>query len=156
MPDYKRGQIYWVSPSYDETGAEIWKTNRPAIIVSADMLNMSRNVVEVVFLTTKPHPGSPTHVIIHATGRQSTALCEQISNVDKCRLSFYGSSPCTCTKKEMAQIDAALLASLGLDAPTPVTTLDLDKTRLLAERDIYKRMYEDLLERFTGIVSVGA
>lgn len=35
-------------------------------------------------------------------------------------------------------------------------TLDLDKTRLLAERDIYKRMYEDLLERFTGVVSVGA
>lgn len=155
MPDYKRGEIYYVSPSYAETGSEIW-SGRPAVIVSNDDLNRTRNCVEVVYLTTRPKQESPCHAVLHATGKQSTALCEQISTVDKVRLSFTPPAPCVCTKKEMAEIDAALLASLALAAPAPVTTLDLDKTRLLAERDIYKRMYEDLLERFTGVVSVGA
>lgn len=155
MPDYKRGEIYYVALSYAETGCEIW-SGRPAVIVSNDELNRTRNVVEVVYLTTRPKQDSPCHVILHATGKQSTALCEQISTVDKVRLTYSGSAPCACTKKELGEIDAALLYSLSLDAPPPVTTLDLDKTRLLAERDIYKRMYEDLLERFTGAVSVGA
>ena len=155
MPDYKRGEIYYVSPSYAETGSEIW-SGRPAVIVSNDELNRCRNCVEVVYLTTRPKQDSPSHVILHATGRQSTAMCEQISTVDKVRMTYSGDTPCACTKKELSEIDAALLYSLSLDAPAPVTTLDLDKTRLLAERDIYKRMYEDLLERFTGIVSVGA
>lgn len=155
MPDYKRGEIYYVAPSYTETGSEIW-SGCFVVIVSNDELNCCRNCVEVVYLTTRPKNDSPCHVILHATGKQSTALCEQISTVDKVRMTFNGNVPCACTKKELAEIDAALLYSLSLDAPAPVTTLDLDKTRLLAERDIYKRMYEDLLERFTGVVSVGA
>ena len=155
MPDYKRGEIYYVSPNYAETGSEIW-SGRPSVIVSNDELNRRRNVVEVVYLTTRPKEESPCHVILHATGKQSTALCEQISTVDKVRMTYSGISPRVCTKKEMSQIDAALLASLALDAPAPVTTLDLDKTRLLAERDIYKRMYESLLERITGVIATGA
>lgn len=155
MPDYKRGEIYYVAPNYSETGSEIW-SGRPAVIVSNDDLNRNRNCVEVVYLTTRPKQDSPSHVVLHATGRQSTALCEQISTVDKVRMTYSGDTPCACTKKELSEIDAALLYSLALNAPAPVMTLDLDKTRLLAERDIYKRMYEDLLERFTGVVSVGA
>lgn len=65
-------------------------------------------------------------------------------------MTYSGNAPCACTKKELSEIDAALLYSLSLDAPAPVTTLDLDKTRLLAERDIYKRMYESLLDRISG------
>lgn len=149
MPDYKRGEIYYVAPSYAETGCEIW-SGRPAVIVSNDELNRTRNVVEVVYLTTRPKQDSPCHVILHATGKQSTALCEQVSTVDKVRLTYSGSAPCACTKKELGEIDAALLYSLSLDAPPTVTTLDLDKTRLLAERDIYKRMYESLLDRISG------
>lgn len=149
MPDYKRGEIYYVAPNYSETGSEIW-SGRPAVIVSNDDLNRTRNVVEVVYLTTRPKQDSPSHVIIHATGKQSTALCEQISTVDKVRMAYSGNAPCVCTSKELSQIDAALLYSLSLDAPAPVTTLDLDKTRLLAERDIYKRMYESLLDRISG------
>lgn len=149
MPDYKRGEIYYVSPNYSEVGSEIW-SGRPAIVVSNDDLNLRRNVVEVVYLTTRPKEDSPCHVPIHATGKQSTALCEQITTVDKTRLNYNPPAPSCCTKKELAEIDAALLYSLSLDAPPPVTTLDLDKTRLLAERDIYKRMYEDLLDRVSG------
>ncbi len=149
MPDYKRGEIYYVNPNYSETGSEIW-SGRPAVIVSNDDLNKTRNCVEVVYLTTRPKQDSPCHVTIHATGRQSTALCEQISTVDKLRLTYTPPSPSVCTKKEMAEIDAALLASLALDAPPVPVTIDLDKTRLLAERDIYKTMYEDLLNRLSS------
>ena len=149
MPDYKRGEIYYVSPSYAETGSEIW-SGRPAVIVSNDELNRCRNCVEVVYLTTRPKQDSPCHVVLHATGKQSTALCEQISTVDKVRMTYSGDYPCACTKKELAEIDAALLYSLALDAPPPVTTMDLDKFRLLAERDIYKGMYERLLDRISG------
>lgn len=149
MPDYKRGEIYYVTPDYSETGHEIW-SRRPAIIVSSDELNCRRSVVEVVYLTTRPKGESPCFVPIHATGRQSTALCDQISTVDKLRLRFTPPSPRVCTGKEMARVDAALLASLALDAPPVPTTIDLDKTRLLAERDIYKTMYEDLLNRLSS------
>ena len=149
MPDYKRGEIYYVNPNYSETGSEIW-SGRPAVIVSNDDLNKTRNCVEVVYLTTRPKLESPYHVTIHATGRQSTALCEQISTVDKLRPTYTPPVPSVCTKKEMAEIDAALLASLALDAPPIPATIDLDKTRLLAERDIYKTMYQDLLNRLSS------
>ena len=149
MPDYKRGEIYYVNPNYSETGSEIW-SGRPAVIVSSDGQNKALNCVEVVYLTTRPKTDSPCHVTLHATGKQSTALCEQISTVDKLRLSFTPPRPCVCTKKEMAAIDAALLASLALDAPPAPATIDLDKTRLLAERDIYRNLYENLLNRLSG------
>lgn len=149
MPEYKRGEIYYVRSDYSEVGHEVW-SGRPAIVVSNNDLNQTRSCVEVVYLTTRQKTDSPCHVTIHATGKQSIALCEQISTVDKTRLSFNPPAPCVCTKKEMAQIDAALLASLALDAPPVPTTIDLDKTRLLAERDIYKTMYENLLNRLSG------
>lgn len=65
MPDYKRGEIYYVAPNYSETGSEIW-SGRPAVIVSNDDLNRNRNCVEVVYLTTPEaglsQPcGSPCH-----------------------------------------------------------------------------------------------
>lgn len=149
MPDYKRGEIYYVTPNYSEVGSEIW-SGRPAVIVSSDDLNRCQNCVEVVYLTTRPKQNSPFHVPVNATGKPSTALCEQITTIDKSRLSYNPPAPVSCTKKELAEIDAALLYSLSLDAPPVTTTIDLDKTRLLAERDIYKRMYESLLDRISG------
>lgn len=149
MPDYRRGEIYYVAPSYAETGTEIW-SGRPAVIVSSDELNACRNCVEMVYLTTRPKEDSPFHVTVHATGKQSTALCEQISSVDKSRLS---AQYVRCTPKEMEAIDKALLASLGLDAPRVPATIDLDKMRLLAERDIYKNLYEKMLDRLSGVAA---
>ena len=144
----KRGEVYYLTDR-NTLGAEMRKA-RPGVIVSNDILNQTSEVVEVVYLTTRPKEDSPCHVPIHATGKQSTALCEQITTVDKTRLNYNPPAPSCCTKKELAEIDAALLYSLSLDAPPPVTTLDLGTTRLLAERDIYKRMYEDLLDRVSG------
>lgn len=146
MSEFQRGEIYYVSPSYAEVGSEIW-SGRPAIIVSGNDRNRFSQAVEVVYLTTQPKDNSPVHVLINATGKPSTALCEQITTVDKIRLKDQN---VRCTPKEMAQIDAALLSSLALDAPPVKTVLDLDKIRLLAERDIYKNLYENLLDRLGG------
>ena len=110
MPDFSRGEVYYVYPSYAEVGSEQW-SGRPAVVVSADVINRHSQCVEVVYLTTRPKSDYPTHVLINATGRPSTAICEQITSVDKSRLNdCYG----RCTPKEMSQLDEALRVSLGL------------------------------------------
>lgn len=159
----KRGEIYYVKPNYAEFGHEM-QAGRPAIIVSGNELNASHNCVEVVYLTTRPRRKMATHVLIHATGRMSTALCEQITTVDKYRLS---GEPVRCTPKEMFMIDAAIKNSLGLpeeeenstaEPPPeysagfaqmvlPLCASPEDPLRIAAERDIYKELYYDFLDR---------
>lgn len=65
----RRGEIYYIYPRR-HVGSEMAK-GRPAVIVSADWLNATSPVVEVVFLTTRPKNGQLTHVTIHATGCES-------------------------------------------------------------------------------------
>jgi len=62
---------------------------RPAIIVSNNFGNEHSEIVEVVYLTTRPKVPLPTHVSIAAQQgiKESIALCEQISTVSKVRLS---------------------------------------------------------------------
>lgn len=105
----KRGEIYYIYHR-NTVGSEIAK-GRPAIIVSADNLNATSEVVEVVFLTTKPKKDLPTHVGINATGITSTALCEQVTTVSKTLVGDYFGE---CSKDEMYGIDRALMRSLGV------------------------------------------
>lgn len=108
----RRGDIYFIANTHN-CGAEIAKS-RPAVIVSNDALNATSDVVEVVYLTTQPKREMFTHVEIYATGRPSTVLCEQISSVSKTRIGDYLGR---CSERNMADIERALLASLGLTAP---------------------------------------
>ena len=106
---YERGEIYYVQRGYC-FGSE-QHSGRPAIIVSSDVSNWYSNTVEVVYLTTRPKKAMPVHVHIEATGRPSTALCEQVHTVDARRLGHqYG----RCSQAEMQEIDKALKVSLGL------------------------------------------
>jgi mRNA interferase MazF len=144
----KRGEIYYIDRR-DTVGSEIQKAC-PAIIVSADVLNAASATVTVVYLTTQPKKEQATHVEIHSTGRQSTALCE---NVDCVSTMLVGSYCGTCTEGEMQRIDDALRAALGLrsevaQAPTVGTESQLELVRVAAERDVYKKLYDQLLERF--------
>lgn len=113
---YKRtpmcGEIYFVSRGAT-TGSE-QQAGRPAIVVSNEMCNIHSPTVEMVYLTSQPKTDLPTHVTIRSTSKQSTALCEQIMTIDASRLQDYLS---TCTAQEMTLIDAALMISLGIDAP---------------------------------------
>jgi mRNA interferase MazF len=146
----RRGDIYIVKNNRPTTGHEMAKS-RPAVIVSADELNNTSEVVEVVYLTTQPKKELPTHASLSSTGRESTACCEQIDSVAVQRLGHFCGH---CTDDEMEAIDDALLASLGLSLPnlaeTDMTKMLLarcgDLDRIKAERDRYAKMVDLLLE----------
>lgn len=111
---YTRGEIYYVC--LRPTCGSEQQAGRPAIIVSNDKNNIYSDTVEVIYLTTQPKKDLPTHVTIRSTQKISTALCEQVHTVDIERISDYIG---TCTEQEMAAIDAALMISLGIEAPAP-------------------------------------
>jgi mRNA interferase MazF len=158
----KRGEIYYIESRFNEVGSE-QRAGRPAIIVSNDKCNASSPTVEVVYLTTQTKNDLPTHVDIRCTQRNSIALCEQINSVSVDRIGDY---LCTCSDYEMELIDAALAISLGLTfdthkeaktapapAPTPVPSLITESAnivKLSVERDLYKLLYEELLNKLIG------
>ena len=144
----KRGDIYYIKKRHT-TGSEIWGS-RPGIIVSNDALNATSPVVEVVYLTTRPKKDLPTHVSILSTGNNSTACCEQIDSVS---IELIGDSMGFCTAEEMAAIDQALLASLGISVehPEPVSVDGSELQQKLAgltrECNFYRDILKELMER---------
>lgn len=89
-PDYTKGDVWIVAESKDQppVGTEMW-ANRPAVIVSADMMNRNSGFVMVVYLTTSTTKRSgPTHIEVPGPGEgvRALALCEQIHTVDVSRL----------------------------------------------------------------------
>lgn len=83
-------------------------------MVSNDACNAFSAVVEVVYLTTKNKKHLPTHVRLMESSRPSTALCEAVYSVDKCRLDdLIGPA----NRSTMEKIDHALLISLGIAGP---------------------------------------
>lgn len=143
----KRGEIYFIARR-DTVGAEIEKA-RPAVVVSEP--NENSPIVSVVYLNTQPKRDLPTHVTINATGRPSTVLCEQIDTVS---VALIGNACGTCTAEELAAIDKALAAALGLDVKETKPQGDLDLAevgaeliRVTMERDFYKDLFEKLLRK---------
>lgn len=154
----RRGDIYYIIDKYDTTGSEQF-AGRPAIIVSNEICNARSPVVEVVFLTTRPKMDMPTHVNINSASRPSIAICEQITSVAVERV---GDQVGTCTDIEMANIDNALRVSLALEnpitamrRPLAVSSVKVDNgvvndlkeqlSAAIAERDLYKNMYDKLI-----------
>ena len=161
-----RGEIYYISktkgvlPQQQEAG-------RPAIIISNNKCNQYSDRVEVVYLTTQEkNKDLPTHVTVFSTGKKSIALCEEIYTVYKDRIEGYCGK---CTDEEMTALNVALVDSIGLkfsDVPVitdedyyskqsesevklePKTqTEDITNQAVIYERDIYKKLYEDLLKK---------
>lgn len=155
---YKRGEIFYIERAGDSYGSE-QQAGRPAIVVSNDKNNEYSSTLEVVYLTTQPKTELPTHIDIRSTKKNSIALCEQVHTVSVQRVGdFVGN----CSEYEMQMIDAALLISLGIDfekqqeeskqeAVKPETSKESGDVvvRLTTERDIYKALYEQMLERVT-------
>lgn len=142
--DIRRGEIFYIKKA--ETIGHEQEAGRPAIIVSNDIANERSGTAEVVYLTTQPKRDLVTHVIIRATGRESTALCEQITTVSGARIGEYVG---TCSHAEMEAIDRALLMSLGIE----LASAEYDALKepvqntVEIERDIYKRLYEQLVDK---------
>lgn len=158
----RRGEIYYCTQSVT-TGDVIWSENRPCVVVSNDHLAATSPVVDVVFLTTQDKKPMPTHAQVFSTSRPGTALCEQIVAVPKSALGDYAA---TCSPEEMAAIDEALIASIGLSArldfAEPLEAVGARCEAAVArceseqaiitrtERDTYKALYEQLLAQLTG------
>ena len=145
----KRGEIYYITKNDPVTGQELFQ-GRPAVIVSNNLINEKSRVVEVVYLTTKEKPPMPTHVTIRSAPQISTALCEQVCSAGIERITNFCGK---CTDTEMQAIDRALLISFGMDslcdnggvrAPEIISEPDV-----IVERNLYKRLYEQLLEKIT-------
>lgn len=159
MISWRKGDIFYIESTREN------ETGRPAIIVSNDKVNDGQ-WVQVVYLTTQPKMDLTTHIDISSTQRTSVALCERISTIDARRIGEYISS---CTDYELQLIDIALSISLGLDFQTEENTAKRNKNtetvakvpenvtkvnetddtviKLTVERDTYKQLYENLLER---------
>ena len=140
----KRGEIYYIAHSKCYATDPSNAAGRPAIIVSSDKLNEHADVVEVVYLTTKEKKLMPTHAEVLCK-IPSTAMCETIYTVNKDRLGDYVR---TCTDKEMDAINAGILCSLGISAPTvEVEREEAADTPVAVERNLYKSLYENLLDK---------
>lgn len=144
--DIYRGDIFYVKKGGYNVGSE-QEAGRPGVIVSNNINNSHSSTVEVVYLTTQEKPPLPTHVQINSRV-PSTALCEQIWSVSVDRLGDWIKE---CTEEEMAQIDNALMISLGLGADEEELKEAPKKSDeiviLETQRDMYKQQYEALLER---------
>lgn len=154
--DVRRGEIFYIMRS-PCVGSE-QEAGRPAVIVSNNKNNMYAGTAEVVYLTTQPKKEMPTHVKLNASGKGSTALCEQIHTIASERIGeYYG----TCTDEEMKAIDEALSISIGIERTVTAdeSTIDLagrmdnlkaEYERLKMENQIISRMYNNLIDKLVG------
>ena len=141
-----RGDIYYIARDDHEVGSE-QHDGRPAVIVSNNKNNECSGTVEIVYMTTQPKTNMPTHVRIQNARKPSTVLCEQIHTVSKDRV---GDKLGKVTEKEMTAIDGALMVSLELSTPAAevLATTFSEMVRAQAERDVYKNLYDNLIDTF--------
>lgn len=91
---------------------------RPVVIIQNDIGNRYSPTVICAAITSKINKAKmPTHVAVpaneHELVRDSVVLLEQIRTIDKRRLK---DKICHLNSEAMAQIDACLLVSLGMEA----------------------------------------
>lgn len=171
--DIRKGDIFYVMGGKTYAGYNpLSEDGRPAIIVSNDLMNKTSDYVMVVYLTTQEKKPLSTHCEIICK-QKSTAMCETIYTINKSRLGDYMK---TITNEEMSSLNECLLDSIGLsyysdfseDADYSTLQDELDTLRsknarltqelaqskdtssITTERDLYKRLYEQLLDKAVG------
>lgn len=170
----RRGDIFYVDKFGYQVGSE-QIPGRPGVIVSCDENNRHSETVQVAYCTTQPKADLPTHVEILSANRPSTVLCEQINTVSVERLGSYIGR---CTAEEMRDIDIGVATALGLKKyPGLIDRLKerehetiqreaeikkqaddnvtLELVSIRAERDTYRRLYEDLIRGLIPTATAG-
>lgn len=117
MRAIRQGDVWFVEaapvPGGGTVGNEIW-SGRPAVIVSNDGINQRSGVVQVVYITS-PNKQRRTNTInptVHVNNRESIAVCNQVTNVDKSRLT---SRIGHVEDHELETIQDGIAVALGLD-----------------------------------------
>lgn len=139
----KRGEIYYIKSTYREEGSE-QRGDRPAVIVSNDQNNENSDVVEVVYMTTKPKTDLPTHVFIRSALSPFTLLCEQVSSVSTKRI---GTLIGQLTENELQSLNTALAISLGIDFGQSERTCPADCTGIVKPVQIMGEPTREELEK---------
>lgn len=104
-----RGEVWYVDP-VGTVGSE-QRGERPAVIVSNDIGNKNAPIVEIVYITTQIKAKLPTHVAVNNFKLTGTALCENVTTIDKSRLV----NRLTClTDQQMLLIEKAMCISLDI------------------------------------------
>lgn len=150
-----RGDIHYIDDMghINEFG---YRAGRPCIIISDDSANQYSSHVTVIPLTSQERKQSPVHVAIQCK-LPSTALCESIQMVPREKIGNYIR---TCSKTEMAKINTGVCCALGIPMPEtskaindqPRELIDATNTKIIkleAECEVYKKMYTQILKRYT-------
>lgn len=165
--EVRRGDVFWCHMIENDLGGKpfIGKT-RPIIVVSNEKANRFSCYVTVVPITSQEKKPLPTHVDIHVNTISGTAICEHIINVHKQHLEGFCGE---LDENTQAEIDKALRIQLGLSEEkedvkhsTPqqedfkfkkspeqfiVPAPEIRIAKLEQERDVYKELYMQLLNR---------
>ena len=160
--EYHRGEIYYIyrdpNINYPQGHMIDPKQGRPAIIISDD--NSGNHTLMVVYLTRRKYAQLfPNEVEIKSTSCSgSIAKCSQITTIDK---SLIGDYVGELSDDDISNMDYAIATSLGLyddeETETPITTsvststiTESDYIKVTTERDTYKTLYYELLNKLKG------
>lgn len=143
-----RGEMYYIM-RHETYGHQIDpKLGRPAVIVSRDEDNVRSYTVMVAYLTGKDHGDIDTQFPVSSGKCSSSKVkCEQVTTVDKNLIGDYIGK---LSDKDSAFLDECLSIALDIkqsQSVTPVTTLTEDVSKIKLEREMYKQMYDNLLEK---------
>lgn len=121
---FSRGDIFWGSND-SARGCE-QKGHRPYIIVSNNMNNNHSKLLTVVPVTTKEKGNLPTHKTIYINKTKSTAVCEQITTIEKIDLLKYIKS---LTLDEFREIEEGIMVQLALNKSTKEEVVEQKKKK---------------------------
>ena len=109
----KKGDIYIIN--LENNLGSIQAGRRPVIIVQNDIGNQFSPTTIICPITTRKKPKLPTHAQIFKSGglrRNSIALCEQITTINKTDLERYIGT--ISDNRILKRLDKCLLISLGI------------------------------------------
>ena len=149
-----RGDVFYFSKGYT-VGVE-QQGGRPGVVVSNDACNNSSEFLLVCYLTTQPKTSLPTHVPVMCE-QPSTCLCEQIHTLSKEKMENYY---CSLTSEEMAEIDKALMTTLGIDlnvlTPEEYNTMYKNISNLENEVEEQEKQIEKLKSELEHQINVNS
>lgn len=149
----RRGDIYWCPVMEINEGGELYVgTPRPVVVVSNDKCNESSSNITVVPITSQEKKPLPIHVEVSVGKINGTALCEKVSIAIKDNPGYFcGVVP----NEKMREIEEALAFQLSLERATihvgantdRCLNIDIQTALIKQERDLYKKLYEQILEK---------